>query len=61
MRVGNAVVSGEHANFLIAEKGATASDLLALMNAAAEQVKDRFGVGLKREVVVWDREPEGSR
>jgi len=61
MRIGNAVVSDEHANFLISEKGATASDLRALMSAAARRVEDHFGVQLNREVVIWDRDSGASR
>ena len=56
MRSGGAAVSREHANFLITSPGSTATDLIALMNLAAQRVFDAFGVRLEREVVIWDRE-----
>lgn len=56
MRVGGASVSEGHANFLITDAGATASDVLELMTRAASRVRDEFGVVLEREVVVWDRD-----
>jgi len=56
LRVGGAEVSSEHANFIVTRPGARARDVLALMDAAAERVRERFGVALEREVVVWRRE-----
>lgn len=56
LRVGGAEVSSEHANFIVTHPGATARDVLALMDAAANRVRERFGVALEREVVVWRRD-----
>lgn len=50
-RVGQAQFSPLHANFLVNLGGATASDVLKLVNSAKKTVKDQFGVTLKEEVV----------
>ena len=50
-RVGGAVVSGVHANFVVNEGGATAADIVHLAEHVARVVRDRFGVELRREIV----------
>jgi UDP-N-acetylmuramate dehydrogenase len=50
MRVGGAAVFGGHANVIVAEVGATASDVLALMRLMARAVDTRWGVRLTPEV-----------
>lgn len=55
-RIGSAEISAVHANFFAAEAGGRASDVLALIALAQRAVRDRFGVELVREVVVWGRE-----
>ena len=55
LRVGGAEVSTRHANFFVTRRGATATDLIALMDEVARRVFDHFGVRLEREVVVWER------
>ncbi|MEX1015247.1 MAG: UDP-N-acetylmuramate dehydrogenase [Phycisphaeraceae bacterium] len=52
-RHGAAHVSEVHANFIAAEKGATAADILAVIDHVQQVVRERFGVALEREVVVW--------
>jgi UDP-N-acetylmuramate dehydrogenase len=49
-RVGNATWSPVHANFVTNLGGATARDVLALVNLARSRVKERFGVTLEPEV-----------
>lgn len=49
-RVGGARVSEKHANFIITESGATASDVRALIEEAQRRVHERFGVKLEPEV-----------
>lgn len=49
-RVGNAMWSDVHANFLVNLGGATARDVLQLMRLARRLVKERFGVTLQAEV-----------
>lgn len=55
LRVGGAAVSDRHANFLVPEAGATASDIISLMREVERRVRERLGVTLEREVVVWER------
>jgi UDP-N-acetylmuramate dehydrogenase len=49
-RIGTARVSEKHANFIQADDGGSADDVLALMRAVAERVRDRHGVELHPEV-----------
>lgn len=51
-RIGGARISPVHANFVVNEGGATARDIRALMTAARDAVRDRFGVDLRDEVVL---------
>lgn len=48
--VGGAMVSPEHANFLVNTGAATAQDLLMLMQLVQNKVKERFGLFLEPEV-----------
>lgn len=50
LSVGGAAVSSKHANFIIATKGATAADVVTLIERVQEAVEDMFGVRLDREV-----------
>lgn len=52
-RVGGAVVSERHANFIINRFQATARDIFKLMDTIRERVLEVYGVELKEEVVVW--------
>lgn len=52
-RIGAAEVSPQHANFIVAQPGCTASDILAVMEHVQRTVLEKFGVHLEREVVVW--------
>jgi UDP-N-acetylmuramate dehydrogenase len=49
-RVGNATWSPVHANFVSNLGGATARDVLALVNLARSRVRERFGIELETEV-----------
>ncbi len=49
-RVGGALISPRHANFIENADDATAADALALMAEARRRVLERFGVVLEREV-----------
>lgn len=50
MRVGDAVVSPQHANFIINQGAATADDVRRLMELVQARVFERFGVELEPEV-----------
>lgn len=55
LRAGGAQVSNYHANFFTTTRGATAADIIALMDQVERRVLEQFGVRLEREVVVWER------
>lgn len=52
-RIGGAWISDHHANFIVADAGCRAADVLAVMDHAQRAVLERFGIQLEREVVVW--------
>jgi UDP-N-acetylmuramate dehydrogenase len=52
-RVGGASVSTQHANFIVAEHGATATDVLHLIDRVREQVVALFGTELETEIDIW--------
>lgn len=49
-RLGGALVSPVHANFIVNEGGATARDVLGLIRIVKDAVRDRFGVELQPEI-----------
>ena len=52
-RVGGAVVSDRHANFIVAEPECTSQDVLALIELVKTQVAQRMEVELEQEIEVW--------
>lgn len=50
MRNGCAAISNKHANFFINEGGATAEDVVGLIQRVEERVWDRYGVRLVEEI-----------
>jgi UDP-N-acetylmuramate dehydrogenase len=52
-RVGAAVVSPRHANFVVNEGGAKAADVLALIELLRERVRRETGVDLELELKLW--------
>jgi UDP-N-acetylmuramate dehydrogenase len=50
-RLGGARVSPTHANFIINDGSATASDIHALVERCRAAVKDQFGVTLRNEII----------
>jgi len=52
-RIGGTYVSDKHANFILAEAGATASDVLKLINIIRETVYKKNEVYLELEIEVW--------
>lgn len=51
-RVGNVEVSPMHGNFFVNRGGATASDVLALIDLVRERVREKFGIELELEIQV---------
>lgn len=52
---GPCAVSERHANFIETASGASASDILRLIDKVTDLVYDRFDVMLETEVVIWRR------
>ncbi|MFA4858485.1 MAG: UDP-N-acetylmuramate dehydrogenase [Candidatus Margulisiibacteriota bacterium] len=52
MRVGGALVSPQHANFIVNTGGATAADVLQLIDQVKEKVKVKLGVDLELEIKI---------
>lgn len=52
-RVGAAEVSDRNGNFIVAHPGATARDVLRLIELVKSRVQERFGVELELEIAVW--------
>ena len=48
--VGGARVSAKHANFIMAERGATSGDIYAVIKEIKRVIYDKYGVSLKEEI-----------
>jgi len=49
-RLNGAEISAKHANFIVNRGGATAADILALMDMTRERVQHQFGITLEPEI-----------
>ncbi|MBE6985401.1 MAG: UDP-N-acetylmuramate dehydrogenase [Ruminococcaceae bacterium] len=56
LSVGGAQVSEKHAGFIVNKGGATAKDVLALIELVQQRVYENSGVHLEPEVRLWGRE-----
>ncbi len=52
-KVGDAEVSGKHANFIINTGSAKSSDVLKLADMMKQSVKEKFGIHLEEEVIYF--------
>jgi UDP-N-acetylmuramate dehydrogenase len=52
-RVGGAMVSERHANFILAQDGATSKDVLMLIDKIQETILKKFEVELELEIHIW--------
>jgi UDP-N-acetylmuramate dehydrogenase len=52
-RSGGAEVSDRHANFIIAQPGATAADVLRLIDQIHQRIWQQFGYDLELQIQVW--------
>lgn len=52
-RVGGAEVNSRHANFIVAEPGATSQDVLRLIDVVRERVQQRLSIELELEIEIW--------
>jgi UDP-N-acetylmuramate dehydrogenase len=53
LQIGGAVVSDKHANFIIAEKGCKSRDVMRLIEAVKQRVKEQFDIELELEIEIW--------
>lgn len=53
LRIGGAVVSEKHANFIIAEDGCTSRDVSKLIETVKQRVKEQFDIELELEIEIW--------
>ena len=53
VRVGGAVVSDRHANFIVAGPGATSQDVLRLMDQIRGRVEEQLDIQLEHEIDMW--------
>lgn len=52
-RIGGAVVNERHANFIVAEHECTSQDVIRLIELVKNQVQQRLGIELERELEIW--------
>lgn len=52
-KIGGAIISPKHANFIINEGNATYSDVMALIELCEKEVKRKFGIELEKEIEIF--------
>jgi UDP-N-acetylmuramate dehydrogenase len=52
-KIGGALISDKHANFVVTEKGCKSADVKALIKKIQQKVKEQFDVELELEIEVW--------
>ncbi|MCK5226122.1 MAG: UDP-N-acetylmuramate dehydrogenase [Planctomycetes bacterium] len=53
LKVGGALISEKHANFIIAEKTCKSKDILRLTETMKQKVMEQFGIELELEIQIW--------
>jgi UDP-N-acetylmuramate dehydrogenase len=53
LQIGGAIVSEKHANFIVAEKGCKSRDIMRLIDAVKQRVKEQFDIELESEIEIW--------
>ncbi len=53
LRIGGALVSDKHANFIIADKDCKSRDVVRLIDVVRQTVKDQFNIDLALEIEIW--------
>jgi len=54
MRLGDAAVSGKHANFIVNLGKAGSEDVIGLMKLIETKVRNKFNINLKPEIKIWN-------
>ena len=54
LKIGAAIVSEKHANFIIAEEGCQSRDVIRLIDAIKQRVKEKFDIELELEIEIWN-------
>jgi UDP-N-acetylmuramate dehydrogenase len=54
LQIGGASVSEKHANFIIADKKCKSRDVLRLIDAIKDRVKEQFDTDLELEIEIWN-------
>jgi len=52
-KVGGAVVSKKHANFIVNTENATSTDILKLIKIIKETIKKKYNIPLETEIQIW--------
>ncbi len=52
-RIGGAVVSDKHANFILAEQGCKSSDVMQMIEAIKNKIKEQYDIELELEIEIW--------
>jgi len=58
--IGGSTVSTHHANFIVTNPSATASDVMRLLVEVRKRVFDHSGIQLEQEIVIWRRKEEDT-
>jgi len=53
LQIGGAMVSDKHANFIVALDGCTSRDVLRLIEAIQQRVREQFDIELQPELEIW--------
>ena len=53
LKIGQAVVSEKHANFILAQSGCKSADVARLIEAVRDRVKEHFDIELETEIEIW--------
>ncbi len=53
LQVGGAAVSDKHANFIVAGDGCTSRDIMRLISAVQQRVREQFEIELDPEIEIW--------
>jgi UDP-N-acetylmuramate dehydrogenase len=52
-KIGGAVISEKHANFITTVKGCKSADVMALIEKIRQTVRDQFDIELEQEIEIW--------